>query len=294
MFATAQELHEASKAGNHPYDYRRDSRDSTASSRGWVNNVLTYDGAVGLLEYCERQIKENGTIFHKSNRPWSLVDLSKRLDPTKTWVGFEFETGFATAEALRDVMGWVWDNTMHSVMDREGGNRYPVEITFAPDYIENYLEGKSDMHRLYAYIASKGYTLTPAHYSGTHANISIPAFRGRGGGGWKMNYVRTILNNILQSGYIDRTAAFGREPYGWCYQADTGVHLEFKLFMSGENVEAFNRHVRTTNAIVQAIEYMDKEVMNVTASEFNNLWQTKNMSIIADVGKKFFSEWGYR
>lgn len=293
MFATAQELHEASKAGNHPYDYRRDSYNSTPSTRGWVDNVLTYDGAVGLLEYCERQIKENGTIFHKSNRPWQLLDLSKKLDPTKTWVGFEFETGFETEQALRDVMGWVWDNTMHSVMDREGGNRYPVEITFAPDYMENYLEGKSDMHRLYAYIASKNYQLTPSQYSGTHANISVPSFRSRDNR-WKMTYVRHILNSILQSGYIDRRTAFGREPYGWCYQADTGVHLEFKLFLSGENVEAFNRHVRTTHAIVQAIEYMYAEVLTGAHNDFDRRWQANSHSITNDVGKKFFSEWGYR
>lgn len=291
MFATAQEIHEASARTNGGiiYDPRHDYPPYTVD--GYDGYVLTYDGAVSLLNFYEQKIKDEGHIFSKSNRPWSIINMSNKLDPSKAWIGFEFETGFETEDARRDVMGWVWDNTMHSVMDHEGSGHHPVEITFAPDYLENYLERKSDMHRLYAYITKKNYSLVPYTFAGTHANISIPTFRTDGA--WKITYIVSVLNYALQT--LDRMKAFGRDPYGWAYVADTGVHIELKLFMSGTDVSQFDSYVRMTAAITEAIEYLDASWLStVTHQSMGSSWcDTLRTAKAAELVEKFFKEWKY-
>lgn len=256
MFATAQEL--STLDTQRRYNLYDPTRSSTRGA------ALTYDQAVNLLEYWGTQVKA-GAIFSKSNRPWHLIDLSTKLDTNRPWVGFEFETGFGTQEELRDVMGWVWDNTMHSCMDAEGGGGYPVELTFAPDYIENYLEGKSDIHRLYAYLAAKKIRAAGNRGSGTHANISLPYVRSLSAE--EKHYCASIIaalsNTVLQEGVNVEDGydvLFGRNPYGWGAARDsiTG-HIEFKLFQSSPNVNVFNRWVRVTNEIVNLMDDWLKE-----------------------------------
>ena len=257
MFATAQELSTLTPERQR-YLY------NPAGGNSYTNTAINYDQAVTLLEYWGRRVKE-GAIFQKSNRPWHLIDLSAKLDPNRPWVGFEFETGFRTQEELCDVMGWVWDNTMHSCMDAEGGGGYPVELTFAPDYIENYLEGKSDIHRLYAYLAAKKIRAAGNRGSGTHANISLPYMRSLNGNekSYCGHFVSAVINYTLQVAQpdsADRDALFGRNPYGWGAARDSvSGHLEFKLFQSSPDVRVFDRWVKVTNEILVLADNWLKE-----------------------------------
>lgn len=299
MFATAQEIHDASKAGKVIYDWRNVDRNrNNTEDTGYVlengRRFLNYDGAVDLLQYCERQIKQEGRIFSKSNRPWYIIDLSTKLDPNEAWIGFEFETGFQNEAARRDVMSWVWDNTMHSCMDYEGAGNYPVEITFAPDTERAYTERTSDLHRLYAYITQRNYALVPYQYAGTHANISIPGMRKAAT--WKQDFVSGAINAIIQSG-INRDRAFGRNPYGWGTRMDGAGHMEFKLFMSATNVAQFDHYVRVSiaikNTMVELFAFIDQFKNNndwnaFTADNNNAGWRDR---LYRDLRTKYFSEW---
>lgn len=201
---------------------------------------------------------------YKLTRPWSLVNMSDKLDPEQAWMGFEFETGWDNHRDYERAMAFLIDKLDHVAVDREGTGSYVAEITFPPENFNDYTDGKASIQKFYDHLyetdnrmaSSLGY----AEYAGTHVNISTPA--------WRKNLMSCRsgsllgrLNHSLQC-VKDKRKVFGRTPYGYGYsRGDTQGNswIEFKLFLSKPTREEFEHYVSVSQRLAVCIERMAQE-----------------------------------
>lgn len=194
----------------------------------------------------------------KVNRPWELISLTDKLDPFQPWLGFEFETGFATKAEYDRVINFVWDNINHVAIDREGYGAYCPEITFSPQNLSAYMNKTADIYKTIRWM-NENNTKMPANigdYVGTHLNISTPAYRALARKGvQKCNLIVDILNHsILMMNDADMRALFGRVPYGLGNHTQSWV--EFKLFRSTDDLKKLDGYMKVAKNFATVMEQL--------------------------------------
>lgn len=206
-----------------------------------------------------RQFVIDGGTLGKRMRPWEInANLMKGVDRSEAWWGWEFETGWNTAEALSQVVEFSWDNFDGVTFDGEGEGAHPVEITFIPEVQSSFDAGTSQAQRFMRWVDDNASLVNNTHhiYIGTHLNLSIPEITDFP----DAEAARSFVNRMLQwTGATkgDRQWLFGREQlYGLAYtqgSETTGVWLELKTFRTPYTCEMFDRFCRVATVITDQL-----------------------------------------
>lgn len=223
---------------------------------GWRHAPFNLTTANQIIESVRLATLSNQMI--KVNRPWELVDITSSLDPNKTWVGIEYETGWNSNVKYRQVMNHVMDNFNHTVIDREGCGDYAAEITFPPEHLSNLMDGSSKMHRLIAWLNVN--RIAPAYFAsarkvGIHANISTPSFR-KMQSGRSLEVAKVLKYSLWLMKPADLHACFGRVPYGSCSvmnYASNNRWIEFKLFNTTDCLDKLNGYAQIIKRLSQVM-----------------------------------------
>ena len=297
-YFTAQELHAAAQTSTVSYIYKPVRAEPDAySARGWVASSIpltpsfTIEQAEEVVEAMRISTREG---YHpKINRPWTIVNLHDNLDPSQTWLGFEYETGFnGGLETHQQVMDYLWNSFQYVAVDGEGCGDYPCEITMPPQALSDYESGTSYLQRLLKFMSENNIT-QEGEYSGvgTHCNVSTPTLR---------NYIAlnegspvphrdnyavaqrllTRINNCLSElpGSI-KHELFGREPYGYGFMRYSGssVWVEWKLFLSTDNISRVEGYITVGKNLGRMLD------LGLTDSvEFDRLMSYINPTTIRD------------
>lgn len=280
MYFSAKELVEASKrpGGVDFYSFRKLSEGpGLVYNKGSVSlSNITFASAKTELRAMRDAVLAYGQ--RKSNRPWYIADISAQLDPEQTWIGVEFETGFNGISNYRRAMNYIWNHLRYVAIDREGCGEYATEITFPPQNLSKYEEGKSNIHKLYSWLGRQERNggladMTNQTMVGTHINISTPAFRALAENTLTPSTICAIINRSLHSTTADeRRQLFGRNPYGFGYLRSSGSDrwIEFKLFKSTASVAEFNGYIEVAKKIAEAMEWLARRGGNQGDGVFSN------------------------
>lgn len=245
-FLTVEELVElrAKTPGAHIEDFRY----------GVPPGPLTPVEAAAIIERVREATKANQ--HSKANRPWSMINLTEKLDPTQPWLGFELECGWADKGSYDRIVDYVVDHLTHVVIDREGNSHYPSEITFSPQNYNDFIDGTAEILRFYDYLGGDGPTMAhPESYCGTHLNISTPSFRKLDA--TQRQVVASALNyGILATTLTGLVKCFGRQPYGLghCRSTRQQNWIEFKVFHSRATKPEFEKHLEVSKNMATVME----------------------------------------
>lgn len=206
----------------------------------------------------------------KQTRPWFVVDFPALHPNDATLVGFEIETGFRTADARRNFLEWLWDNTDYVTVDREGCSNCPTEITFPPMTFSTLMGDNSPIKMMFERSASLAATdgLQTTRVSanddrgscvGTHTNISTAAFRALSGERRRgvCNYLVGFFQSLTNQ---QRYALQGRAAYTTSVaqvrggQGDGALRIEFKMFHTTTNLEQFNNYLLVSQRLAELID----------------------------------------
>lgn len=256
MFLTPEEVVEAVNKGGRVHEYVPDQYFGGLSPQ-LVYGRIDVTRASKILQSVRKATLERRQW--KNNRPWELVDLTSKLNPNKVWVGIEFESGFPTRASYEAVVNHVFDNFNHTVIDREGYGTYAPEITFAPEHLDNLLDGTAKIWQLLNWMDQNKIKMSKFSTTamvGTHANISTPAFRKLTEDYQQAHIVQLINRSILSMGTVGANECFGRRPYGLGNLMGIGVRrwIEFKLFHSTQDLEAFGKYVGVISKLAAVME----------------------------------------
>lgn len=215
----------------------------------------------------------------KGFRPWEVVDVCATLDPNQNWIGVEYETGYESQEHYAEVINFVWDNFLYSVVDYEGCGSKPCEITFAPVTQAEFMSDKYCMDRLMNYATSKSIfqdrpesgwcdecsVYHPPHgMIGIHCNISTPSFRKSD------NYTaigRIMARSVRYMDQDDQYILFGRKPYGTfsAMQTQKGHrYMEGKLFDTTGNPEVWYHYKHVIARMAELVEHLSAHYDELT------------------------------
>lgn len=219
----------------------------------------------------------------KGVRPWELVNVTASNDPSKMWVGIEWETGFRSRNEYRAVVQWLWENHHNWALDNEGVGPWLGEFTFPPCNLSTFANGNSMMDKMRAFMAENnievpthrdqinfsGSSREASHYYadvrsgwGMHINISHPLLRNdRVAHSQVTSWFSNVWARMLGEDDV-RRRLFGREPYGWVYDRmgtnpETGERTywnEFKLFKTPASDEEVENVRRVTLRIAKLID----------------------------------------
>lgn len=205
----------------------------------------------------------------KGLRPWEVVDVCASLDTNENWIGIEYETGYGTHEEYEKIIGWAWDNLLHSVVDAEGCGEYAAEITLAPVHVEDFMSDDYGIDKLLRFGSQEGITQDRSYdyYDddndddeepkiGMHCNISTPSFRTHK----QYNAIGVLFARSLSAlNTASKYELFGRIPYGsLCALATSRGHkyMEGKLFDSTDDINVWNRYKEVINRLADLIEHV--------------------------------------
>lgn len=241
--------------------------------------IIDYSGNYGRLvqakdiadeEHAQRIIDSalTATLANrhgKGDRPWNLVDITGKLDPTQPWLGFEYEMGVATREEYEKLINFVWRNIDHVAIDKEGYGTYCPEITFSPENLANYMNGTSAFQRTVKWMNENGVKMMNYgnHPVGTHLNVSTPAFRAlfrdkQADVAW------LIACSLITLTPEDHDKLFGRTAYGIGTPGE-GAWIEFKIFASTDDLAKIDGYMqlgRRMSELIEAISRMGKAIPN--------------------------------
>lgn len=203
----------------------------------------------------------------KLNRPWDIVNLTSKLDPKQPWLGFEFEMGFDRKADYDKLIHYIWTDTTHVAVDREGYGAYCPEVTFSPENLAAYMDGSSTIQRLIKWMNDNKTPLANfgEQYVGTHLNLSTPAYR-KGTGAAQSRYAQLVNNSILTLTQAEHVELFGRKPFGLGTQQASWI--EYKMFRSTDNLKAFNKYVEVSKNLAELMEYMMAHHKDMPSSEY--------------------------
>lgn len=219
------------------------------------------DRATALRVY--GQIKDyittNGYLPGKYLRPWELDNqLYARLDRTKPWWGFEFETGYKSREDRAAVINHVWDTWNNVVFDSEGEGNAAVEITFAPQESEKFHDGTADAFKFVEYLTNNPRVMQGNGAAvGTHLNFSHPNLTTNNYGRVAQGLQRTVA--VLPKNCAEgdtRLHMFGRAAlYGgfFCNAAEESCWIEGKLFRTTYDIEVFKRYLKVSEGLTKCL-----------------------------------------
>lgn len=231
--------------------------------------------AQALLDDVKRATK--ACRHGKNNRPWSLVNLTEKLDPEQPWFGFELECGWDDAGSYSNVVDYVMDHLVHVVIDREGNSAYPSEITFSPQNYNDFIDGSAAILQFYDWLGGDGPEMAhPDSYCGTHLNISTPAFRrARNDVRARQNIAGALNYGILAMTKAGLHEVFGRTPYGLghCRQGNSGAvpWIEFKVFQSVATKDRFLKHLEVSKNMAAILEKLSAEYTLEWAKKINRV-----------------------
>lgn len=179
----------------------------------------------------------------KCIRPWDVTNVTARLDPTKVWMGLEWETGTHTEQDFKRLVNWMYTNINSFTIDGEGVGEWYGEVTLPPEHLDDIVEGRGQFWDTLHYFNQELGGM-PSGYCGwrdegdaregwgMHINLSTPATRGDRNG---LTAAIQILNRSLDALSMDqRLEFFGRNPYGLGYVRGNSESswAEFKLFQT--------------------------------------------------------------
>lgn len=238
-----EDIQEAAKSGKHVYGlYGVDMKASPEVLQKWIDNLRA--AALANRQQC------------KTNRPWSIVDFSKRLPADQPWIGFEYETGFDAKEDYEKAITFLWDNQRNNAIDREGSGKFPFEVAFPPQSALDFQKGVSNFQGYHNFMRDNGLKQAnnPTTYTkrgiGMHVNISTPKSRKQG-----IRNGATLCEWLQSLGKAKETELFGRYQRHWSLAQNRGTWIEFKCFLSTDNREAVDRYVQIALKFCELIDY---------------------------------------
>ena len=223
-----------------------------------ANSTVSLADAERAVEGIREILSSRYYYTNKGGRLWNLdPTYFADLDQTQPWIGWEFELGYRSRDALREAILYAYDNFEGATFDCEGDGTSAVEITFPPQELSRLSDGtlNSDMFMQWncANHPRIGYN-SGQSYVGTHLNVSTPAMRSAGSH-YSMNRVSTFLVNTLRFlMYVNgrRLELLGRETlYGLCF--DQGTYMELKWFRSPTTQARWDTYKRVAAAIVKCL-----------------------------------------
>lgn len=241
--------------------YWRGEAGRRAMALGGPGRKVDRESALALLGEMREAII-GGYQQGKRCRPWSFSDrVFTRLDRSKPWWGFEFETGWASSAAYKEAVAHVWDNYDGCMFDGEGEGGYAVEITFCPSEMHTYLDGTAPAFKFIEWVDQNPHLSFNGGENnvGTHVNMSDPHFSERPGSARELQKFlnRTLLFTRAVNG--QRAEMFGRETiYAGFFHNDSnnGANewLEFKGFRTTYSLDVFKRYIKTCEALQKVID----------------------------------------
>lgn len=234
----------------------------------WVNRQLGVPASAVLTKqavetWLEKQFNidmDHGFDF-KGIRPWQLVNVTRRLDPSSIWIGFEFETGFDDESAFHKSVNWLWKNADNFVIDREGCGDYPCEFTFSPVNLEDFNKKSYIVDSFIKKLNQIGEGDRPddgfGDMVGMHANFSGPNVRALSN--HNLHTLAAILSgSISKLSEEQQMTLFGREPYGLIYAqgGNANPYLEGKLFNSTHSLDTWRAYKNVANNLAMLAEHL--------------------------------------
>src|SRR6187431_966656 len=87
----------------------------------WNFDNVDVPAAFAMYEQLKERVLSTGCFGAKVFRPYEHTDVNEMgLDPEQPWVGFEFETGYASADSMRKCLSYCWDSFDNVTFDSEG------------------------------------------------------------------------------------------------------------------------------------------------------------------------------
>lgn len=247
------------------------------------------ESAARLYDQLCEYVAMRGYYPGKWLRPWEIdAELYNDLDSAQPWWGFEFETGYQSAETRGEIVREVWEKMDNVCFDSEGEGNYRVEITFAPEERSKYLNGTANAYRFMELLDAKRNThvaKTDAVMVGCHLNVSVPGL-----GENNFSAITTIMNNSLSALPIHvpgtkrnlRHEFFGRSRlYGGFYGHNSPIRtnpdgtpvedsqpkywLEGKLFRTSYHLDRFKQYLTVCDGLTKCLEFLvtrDPKLLN--------------------------------
>lgn len=215
----------------------------------------------------------------KGLRPWTVVNVSDRLDADKTWIGIEYETGFATSIDYRLVVNYVWNNFNLTAIDREGCGAFPSEITFSPVHLEDFESDEYSVNKLLGFLdqsnIAQDYSRDWSPQTGIHCNISTPSYRNLA---WdEYEWVLEVMrNSVIAMDDDELECVFGRIPYDTFFPRGEGrtKWLEGKLFCTTDDVAVFNGYKKVISRLATCIDLLS--TTNLDTSKSVATWSSRD------------------
>lgn len=265
MFASVQEIYDAR---NSVYRYR---------------NMRSIEDAEALLNSVLEEALENKQDC-KCNRPWEIVDFSKKLDANDTWIGFEFETGFDSKQEYQTFIRWLWDQ-QYVAIDREGTGDYPVEVAFPPQTLTDITKNGHLLAHCLEFISKKN--LTPARNPttftcrdvGIHAGISTAKWRSAERDK-QSSSVYKLSGILYQLSRNQMDELYGRHELHWATAHNRYTYVELKMFRAIPELERVNGYIDVTIRCAKLLDWcLDNPTTKLTDDQVYNYLSGKTDNI---------------
>lgn len=256
MFATAEDIYAA--------------RDTAFR----YQNINSIEDAEKLLAEV-LQITLNNEQDCKQNRPWCIVDFTKKLDANDTWIGFEFETGFDSKEDYHAFIHWLWAQK-YVAIDREGTGDYPVEVAFPPQTLTDIKENGHLLAHCLEFISEKQLTpaLNPTTFTcrdvGIHAGISTAKWRAADYNA-KSKSSRKLAAMLYQLSAKQMDELYGRHELHWETAHNRNTYVELKMFRAIPKLERVNGYIDVTIRCTKLLDWcLDNPTTKLTDDQVYN------------------------
>lgn len=266
-FATAEELLLASKEG-----------------RGYYRNIGTIEAA---QKYIDQKLAStlNNQQGCKADRPWQIVDMTKKLNANETWIGFEFETGFDSKADYQKFIHFLWGHN-YVAIDKEGTGRYPVEVAYPPQELSDVLKNGHLLQRTLDFMEKEALkpALNPTTFTrrdvGIHAGISTKKYRSADERARYSACARlaTVLDSLTKN---EKEELYGRSALHWGTAHQRNGYIEIKVFRAIPESERVRKYITTT---IQMTKLLDFLIDNKGVDKIANL--SKFLSGETDIIKK--------
>jgi len=234
----------------------------------WGNGTWNFDSvdvpaAFAMYEQLKERVLNRGYFGGKVFRPYDHTNVTDMgLDPSQPWIGFEFETGYASKDAMRKCLGYCWDSFDNVTFDGEGEGEHFSEVTFAPANLSSFVDQSAPAAQYMKFLSdNREMTYNSGESAiGTHVNISLPVMRGRTQQTAQTLYnIIPALNRSLGTlSADDNLGFFGRERLyaGFFLNSDNHNNswFEGKLFRTTYNYDVYKKYIRVSRGLIKAIE----------------------------------------
>lgn len=229
----------------------------------WNFDSVDVPAAFAMYEQLKERVLNTGYFGAKLFRPYDHTNVTDMgLDPSQPWIGFEFETGYASKDAMRKCLGYCWDSFDNVTFDGEGEGEYFSEVTFAPANLSSFVDQSAPAAQYMKFLSdNREMTYNSGESAiGTHVNISLPVMRGCTQQMAQTLYnITPALNRSLGTlSADDNLGFFGRERLyaGFFLNSDNHNNswFEGKLFRTTYEYDVYQNYIRVSRGLVKAIE----------------------------------------